>query len=91
MISKFKVSILSLLVKAYLHRALTLKAMCIEWIYKRCRDLIEGPDFEDMPQPLLHELFLYYADRQGSSTRIRGPDDPVEIRRQKEYAEYLGQ
>jgi hypothetical protein len=80
------ISIPSLLVKADLHRALTLKAMCFEWINKHGSDLIEGRDFDAVPQQLLLELF---RDCNVTGLRLKS-EDPEAKRRKMEQVEDCG-
>jgi hypothetical protein len=77
------ISIPSLLSKADLHRALTLKAMCFEWINKRGS---EGLDFDALPQPLLLELF---RDCNVMVRRLKSEDQEAK-RRKMEQAENCG-
>jgi hypothetical protein len=69
----------SLLVTSDLHRALALKEMCFECIFIRGKPMILDAGFNDMPQPLLLELFRDFATRRAVRTQfIAAEEQPLE-------------
>jgi hypothetical protein len=75
----YSLNIPSLLVTSDLHRALALKEMCFECIFIRGKPMLLDASFDNMPQPLLLELFRDFATRRAVRTQfIAAEEQPLE-------------